>query len=514
MDPIVDLTVDPVRGKKKKEKRKKQKDANLQVASAANSPAVNDKLDLSAFIQEPSSATGRQSDSSTSAAVSAPQQDSDPSSSTDTGSGSGAFAQFNNNDDILRAFQGLDLTRLAGVLQGLPFTTEDLDTSPHDRQSTSKEVNAPAKRKAAATKCPSNPKSMSESCSNLAAIGPSIANPEHTRLLATKWLSAKKLKKLVDTEGLVYRKGKFSAIEEQALKAAIENFRVNRGLTSEELMNILFANAKDDDFWTEITSSVPARPITAVYHHVHRIYHPLKGQGKWSDAEDAALLSAVGDLGQAWSKVSERVGRTAQDCRDRYRNHASIRSEKESGRWSKEEEEQLTRIVQELTTEQGKNSDHEIFWSIVSKRMGNKRGRHQCRIKWTDSLSRVVKNGGESPRWSGYDAFILVHKVASMDVRDDTEIDWKLLPDEDWNLWSAHLLQRRWRTLKHAIKGHEEMTFQGSCNTRCPIISRCPCAECSRHRRGLEAKVFQTSCESPRRRGEAPTKKRRGYRRE
>jgi hypothetical protein len=48
-----------------------------------------------------------------------------------------------------------------------------------------------------------------------------------------------------------------------------------------------------------------------------------------------------------------------------------------------------------------------------------------------------------------------------LNVRDDTEIDWKTLPDRDWNLWSPHSLQRRWLTLKKGIKGYEEMTHQG-----------------------------------------------------
>lgn len=43
-------------------------------------------------------------------------------------------------------------------------------------------------------------------------------------------------------------------------------------------------------------------------------------------------------------------------------------------------------------------------------------------------------------------------------MRDDTEIDWKTLPDVGWNFWSAHSLQRRWLTLKRSIKGFEEMT--------------------------------------------------------
>ena len=92
-----------------------------------------------------------------------------------------------------------------------------------------------------------------------------------------------------------------------------------------------------------------------------------------------------------------------------------------------------------------------------------------------------IKNDGMKPRWSQLDAYILVHKfvavhyfpseseltrnfshrVDSLNVRDDSEIDWKTLPDEDWNMWSAHALQRRWLTMKRSVKGHEEMSHAG-----------------------------------------------------
>ena len=52
------------------------------------------------------------------------------------------------------------------------------------------------------------------------------------------------------------------------------------------------------------------------------------------------------------------------------------------GHWKKEEEEELTRIVTEMTTQQGKDFDNDVFWGQVADRMGNKRGRQQCRIKW------------------------------------------------------------------------------------------------------------------------------------
>jgi hypothetical protein len=54
------------------------------------------------------------------------------------------------------------------------------------------------------------------------------------------------------------------------------------------------------------------------------------------------------------------------------------------GPWSKEEEEQLTAIVTDMTIKQGKDIDNDVFWGKVSELMGGRRGRQQCRIKWWD----------------------------------------------------------------------------------------------------------------------------------
>lgn len=95
---------------------------------------------------------------------------------------------------------------------------------------------------------------------------------------------------------------------------------------------------------------------------------------------------AVTDLGQQWEKVSEIVGRMSSDCRDRYRNHIANREARVTGPWNKEEEEELTKIVTEMTVNQGKDFDNDVFWGIVSEKMGNRRGRQQCRIKWWCSV--------------------------------------------------------------------------------------------------------------------------------
>ena len=72
-------------------------------------------------------------------------------------------------------------------------------------------------------------------------------------------------------------------------------------------------------------------------------------------------------------------------------------------------------------------------------------------------------------------------RIDSLDVRHDSEIDWKTFPDPDWNLWSPHLLQRRWMTMKRSVKGHENMTHAGVfCS---PVVQSCDLPEILEHQK-------------------------------
>ncbi|KAJ3525663.1 hypothetical protein NMY22_g10482 [Coprinellus aureogranulatus] len=378
---------------------------------------------------------------------------------------------FASNDDVLRALHNMDMSKFARGPDG-PSLAANMSAfappasvfAPPPPPPTLHAPISPVNQLPVGSSTVLNvPKNSTARHATILAECTEQPADRHADLLATKWLNARKLAELVESEGLVFKKGKFSATEERQLNEAIEEHKRLNNLSDAQLQDIIFPKNeknKDTEFWTKITKAVPQRPIVAVYHHVRRKNHPLKQRGAWSEAEDGRLKEAVADLGQAWEKVSLRVGRMASDCRDRYRNHIVDRDTRVTGAWSKEEEEELTRIVTDMTIKQGRDIDNDVFWSRVSQLMGGRRGRQQCRIKWTDSLSKLVKNDGTKPRWSPQDAFILVRKVDSLKVNDDTEIDWKLLPDPDWNLWSAHTLQRRWLTMKRSIKGYEEMTHQ------------------------------------------------------
>ncbi|KAI9466939.1 hypothetical protein BJY52DRAFT_1235377 [Lactarius psammicola] len=376
--------------------------------------------------------------------------------------------EFASNDDILRALQDLDVTKIATVLK----TLGEAAAAANMPLTSLSSVIAQRPLSTTTSSIPSNPVVTTERPTrrvsqhnrrhaNVNSRQEPLAHSDHADLLATKWLSANKLAELARTQGLVYKKGKFSAIEEQQLAGAIESYKDVNRIDEAGFHDLIFAKngaGKNNAFWSAITAAVPMRPIIAVYHHVRRTNHPLRAQGKWMPSEDESLKAAIQELGQQWERVSARVGRMASDCRDRYRNHIQNSEDRAVGTWTKDEEMRLTEIVTDMTVKQGKDMDNDVFWGIVSQRMGNKRGRQQCRIKWTDALSKTFKNNGTKPRWSSRDAYILVHKVDSLNVRDDSEIDWKTLPDPNWNLWSAHTLQRRWLTMKRSVRGYEDMT--------------------------------------------------------
>lgn len=151
----------------------------------------------------------------------------------------------------------------------------------------------------------------------------------------------------------------------------------------------------DADFKTELRNALPKRQRKALQRFCQRRYAPNK-HGAWDAEEDEVLRRAVAEFGKNWAKVAGEVhGRSAQQCRDRYRDHAEHHKEQQTGPWSRAEEAQLLKIVQDLTAEIDQARDagdlrvdsdienHELInWEIVAARMKYTRSRKRCAEKW------------------------------------------------------------------------------------------------------------------------------------
>ncbi|KAJ2779258.1 RNA polymerase I enhancer binding protein [Coemansia interrupta] len=132
--------------------------------------------------------------------------------------------------------------------------------------------------------------------------------------------------------GVEFAKGKFTADESAAIDRAIELFLGHHGLDRPTLYQRLFrkqeasgvAGGPEDrairrSFWAAMAGILPRRQIQAIYHYVHRRYHPFNYQGPWSPAEDRRLARLIEEHGLAWETISRIIGRTGTNCRDHWR---------------------------------------------------------------------------------------------------------------------------------------------------------------------------------------------------
>ncbi|KAG0043033.1 RNA polymerase I enhancer binding protein [Gryganskiella cystojenkinii] len=225
-----------------------------------------------------------------------------------------------------------------------------------------------------------------------------------TNPLHTKWLMATALK----DKGIAYKTGTFSTNEDDVIRKTIREY-VIRNKMPEDAIQRWFNNGatgrgrleKNDlkALWIEIAVRLQTRPLLNIYLHVRRMFHPQNNVGAWSKDDDTKLVQLFTEHKGQWTTIGQELGRMADSCRDRYRNHLKDLSTMVTGPWKPDEDEQLLGIMQELALKQGKASilDSNPMWTQISERMGGTRTRHQCRHRFSQTLQPRLERG----EWTG-----------------------------------------------------------------------------------------------------------------
>ncbi|KAF9562924.1 RNA polymerase I enhancer binding protein [Mortierella alpina] len=223
-------------------------------------------------------------------------------------------------------------------------------------------------------------------------------NPLHT-----KWMMATALKE----KGIAYRTGTFSSQEDQLIRQTIRDY-VSRHNMPEDAIKRWFENGngrgrfeKNDlkALWVEIAVRLQTRPLLNIYLHVRRMFHPQNNIGQWTKEDDEKLVALYQKHKGQWTVIGQELGRMADSCRDRYRNHLKDQDTMKSGTWGPEEDEKLLSIMQELALQQGKSTILESthMWTLISEKMGGTRSRHQCRHRFSQTLQPRLERG----EWTG-----------------------------------------------------------------------------------------------------------------
>ncbi len=182
--------------------------------------------------------------------------------------------------------------------------------------------------------------------------------------------------------------GKFSKEESEKVRRAVKEYCVDKNISVARLCSECDHKAELKGAWMEIAKVLPERSVQSVYRHGLRQLHPFK-RGLWTEEECETLEVLVSQIGKKWATIQDKLGRSADSCRDKYREMGDAYNR---GRWKENETELFKRIVREYLhaepnadiKELGRMVEAKgikISWSVISRKI-IKRSRLSCFKKW------------------------------------------------------------------------------------------------------------------------------------
>lgn len=253
--------------------------------------------------------------------------------------------------------------------------------------------------------------------------------------------------------------------------------------------------------WLEIAKNFPHRSVQSVYRHGLRVLHPFR-RGAWSEEELNKLFELVARLGKKWVAVQNILRRSADCCRDKYRECSA---DFVKGRWKEHEMEELKQLILDYLKwpdrkanmiDIGKMVEAEgsvLPWTTFSKKMGT-RSRLSCFKKFQKMAglfvpptasegrerkkkSRVAKEQEEPPALdlgdiTGDVDMYLLSELAQSGANRASEIPWDTLrgteaAQERWNM-----LVMEWQQQEGGEATEEALTTLPFCELAQLLLDR------------------------------------------
>lgn len=242
----------------------------------------------------------------------------------------------------------------------------------------------------------------------------------------------------------------FTKEETEAIDVFIKEYQRIHNMSHENFLRRIWGNErKKDKFWEVLQSVLPNRTRSSLYKHVRRTYHIFEKRGVWTPEEDEKLSELAESCNAKWKIIGEQMNRMPEDCRDRWRNYVKCGSVRNVNKWTKEEEDKMKGIIEQILKEEGEkiwknvsNGDEEsmlkqvreaqvsptINWTVISELMGGTRSRIQCRYKWKkimkmESIEKLQKMDRNTKIWM----LDQLKALANEDPHIESNLDWNAL---------------------------------------------------------------------------------------
>jgi len=257
-------------------------------------------------------------------------------------------------------------------------------------------------------------------------------------------------------EGHLTRNVRYTAVENERLLQAVQDYCVKKNKTVEELG--VRDERQNTGFWSRIAamSGIKTRSVQSMSQRLRRFLFE-KQRGTWSESQSELLADEVlrGDPSRpSWKTIGAKIGKSPQSCHDKWKSMFGC---EKRGSWSGAEVWVLRQAVCEATNEFVPVAN--IPWRKV-RQMVPHRSKEQCRMKWFHCmLPAMLQYQSKHGMPVETDVFLrlIINKLSKSEVEDFEMVNWMMVN----KFWPAGLNKSEFAALQKTVPGSfEEKDFQ------------------------------------------------------
>ncbi|KPI35296.1 DNA-binding protein reb1 [Cyphellophora attinorum] len=243
--------------------------------------------------------------------------------------------------------------------------------------------------------------------------------------------------------------GKFSVEERAAIARWRDDFCKYHGINLYEFNDMMTASCrKGNEAWSynrfttkeaflqEYYDVLPERDQRAMRRY-RTNFQNVDLSNQWSAQDDQEMRRLVGELGQKWLEIGEKLTRDPEACRQRWRTKLALGDKQNNGEWSTEEKQRFDDAIVEIQKlrEEDKEVNVETFnWAAVSQRVETpSAGKAKPRV--TPGKSRMASRLSGTPGKAGKKLSTERVEDSDNEVGDDTKenVDEPTQPEAEQN---------------------------------------------------------------------------------
>uniref|UniRef100_A0A8C0GHG0 Transcription termination factor 1 n=1 Tax=Chelonoidis abingdonii TaxID=106734 RepID=A0A8C0GHG0_CHEAB len=267
-------------------------------------------------------------------------------------------------------------------------------------------------------------------------------------------------------QGIPIKFGRFSQKENTQIQKNVEDFLSLTEIENAEKLLFTYRYPEEQvaitklktkyAFGMKIAEGIP-RPWKQVYFRARKMFDPNNYKGRYSEDEKEKLKKYHAIHGNNWKKISEMMSRSTHSVAMKY---SQIKSQVNSGPWSKKETQKLIQAVKETIQKRADLEDIRLLLQAENSEgtLSVEREKLYKNISWTEIEAKV-----ETRYWrqckQKCSFCILILRLYEMKVEDANEVNWEELCEIIGDVPEAYVQAKFYKLKATRVPSWQTKTF-------------------------------------------------------